>query len=99
MSDGLQRTEILPCTNGSAFNARSDGEDAKLLRVIATRQRECLLARRTTNEVKVILGAIMARYNQILRQIADDELEPIFWALATMHSLQWIGLKDFYRQS
>ena len=35
MSDGLQRTEILPCTNGSAFNARSDGEDAKLLRVIA----------------------------------------------------------------
>ena len=47
----------------------------------------------------MILGAIMARYNQILRQIADDELEPIFWALATMHSLQWIGLKDSYRQS
>jgi uncharacterized protein len=32
------------------------------------------------HEGKVILGAIMNRYNEILRQIADDALEPIFWA-------------------
>jgi uncharacterized protein len=29
---------------------------------------------------KTILGAIMGRYNEILRQIADDDLAPVFWA-------------------
>jgi yecA family protein len=32
------------------------------------------------DEAKAILGAIMGRYNQILRRIADDTLDPIFWA-------------------
>ena len=31
------------------------------------------------DEAKAILGAIMARYNEILRQIDDDTLDPIFW--------------------
>jgi uncharacterized protein len=31
-------------------------------------------------EAKVILGTIMARYNEILRQVADDDLDPVFWA-------------------
>jgi uncharacterized protein len=31
-------------------------------------------------EAKAILGAIMSRYNEILRQIADDACDPIFWA-------------------
>src|SRR6476620_3211727 len=31
-------------------------------------------------EAKVIVGAVMGRYNEILRQIADDACEPIFWA-------------------
>lgn len=30
-------------------------------------------------EAKTILGAITGRYNEILRQIADDDLEPVFW--------------------
>ncbi len=30
-------------------------------------------------EAKTILGAIMGRYNEILRQIADDDLDPVFW--------------------
>ena len=30
-------------------------------------------------EAKAILGAIMARYNEILRQIADNDLDPVFW--------------------
>jgi uncharacterized protein len=32
------------------------------------------------DEAKAILGAIMSRYNEILRRIADDTLDPIFWA-------------------
>jgi uncharacterized protein len=31
-------------------------------------------------EARTILGIIMARYNEILRQTADDTLEPVFWA-------------------
>ena len=31
-------------------------------------------------EAEAILGAIMGRYNEILRQIADDALDSIFWA-------------------
>jgi uncharacterized protein len=31
-------------------------------------------------EAKAILDAIMGRYNEILRQIADDDLDPVFWA-------------------
>jgi uncharacterized protein len=31
-------------------------------------------------EAKTILGAIMGRYNEILHQIADDDLAPVFWA-------------------
>lgn len=30
-------------------------------------------------EAKTVLGAIMGRYNEILRQIADDRLDPVFW--------------------
>ena len=32
------------------------------------------------DEAKAVLGAIMGRYNEILREIADDVVEPIFWA-------------------
>lgn len=32
------------------------------------------------DEAKAILGAIMGRYNEILRQVADDTCDPIFWA-------------------
>jgi len=32
------------------------------------------------DEAKAILDAIMSRYNEILRRIADDTLDPIFWA-------------------
>ena len=31
-------------------------------------------------EAKAILGAITGRYNEILRQVADDDLQPVFWA-------------------
>jgi uncharacterized protein len=31
-------------------------------------------------EAKAILGAIMGRYNEILRQVAHDDLQPVFWA-------------------
>jgi uncharacterized protein len=31
-------------------------------------------------EAKAILGAIMGRYNEVLRQVADDDLDPVFWA-------------------
>jgi uncharacterized protein len=31
-------------------------------------------------EAKAILGTIMGRYNEILRQIAGDDLDPVFWA-------------------
>ena len=30
-------------------------------------------------EAKAILGAVMGRYNEILRQVADNELDPVFW--------------------
>ncbi|MGD0024605.1 MAG: YecA family protein [Xanthobacteraceae bacterium] len=32
------------------------------------------------DEAKTILGAIMGRYNEIIREIADDKVNPIFWA-------------------
>jgi hypothetical protein len=32
------------------------------------------------NEANAIIGAIMGRYNEILRQIDHDEFGPIFWA-------------------
>jgi len=31
-------------------------------------------------EAKAILGTIMGRYNEILQEVADNALEPIFWA-------------------
>ena len=31
-------------------------------------------------EAEAILGTIMGRYNEILRQVQDDTLDPIFWA-------------------
>lgn len=31
-------------------------------------------------EAKAILGTIMGRYNEILRQLQDDALDPVFWA-------------------
>lgn len=31
-------------------------------------------------EAKAILGAVMGRYNEILRQIADCDIDPVFWA-------------------
>ena len=31
------------------------------------------------DEANTILGSLMARYNEILRDIADDALAPIFW--------------------
>ena len=31
-------------------------------------------------EAKAILGAIMVRYNEILHQVEDDDLQPVFWA-------------------
>jgi uncharacterized protein len=32
------------------------------------------------DEAKAILGAIMGRYNEIVRQVADDTCDPIYWA-------------------
>ncbi|MCC6890130.1 MAG: UPF0149 family protein [Hyphomicrobiales bacterium] len=32
------------------------------------------------DESRAILGIIMARYNEILRQVADDTCDPVFWA-------------------
>jgi uncharacterized protein len=42
-------------------------------------------------EAKAILGAIMGRYNEILRQIADDDLDPVFWATrdGTLIAADW----------
>jgi uncharacterized protein len=42
-------------------------------------------------EAKAILGAIMGRYNEILRQIADDALDPIFWTArdGTLIAADW----------
>jgi uncharacterized protein len=31
-------------------------------------------------EAKTVFGAIMGRYNEILRQIEEDDFDPIFWA-------------------
>ncbi len=31
-------------------------------------------------EAKAILGTIMGRYNEVLRQVRDDAFEPVFWA-------------------
>jgi uncharacterized protein len=31
------------------------------------------------DEANAILGSLMARYNEILREIADDALAPVFW--------------------
>jgi uncharacterized protein len=43
------------------------------------------------DEAKAILGAIMGRYNEILRQIADDEFDPIFWTTrdGTLIAADW----------
>jgi uncharacterized protein len=43
------------------------------------------------SEAKVVLGAIMARYNEILRQIADDTFAPIFWTArgGTLIAADW----------
>jgi uncharacterized protein len=30
-------------------------------------------------EAKTVLGSIMGRYNQILREVEEEELDPIFW--------------------
>src|SRR6266446_857448 len=42
-------------------------------------------------EAKAVLGAIMARYNEILRQIADDTFDPIFWTArdGTLIATDW----------
>ena len=34
-------------------------------------------------EANAILGSLMVRYNEILREIADDALAPIFWVHRT----------------
>src|SRR5579884_1850487 len=31
-------------------------------------------------EAKAVLGTIMGRYNEVVRQIANDDLDPVFWA-------------------
>jgi uncharacterized protein len=43
------------------------------------------------SEAKVVLGAIMGRYNEILRQIDRDAFEPIFWAArdGTLIAADW----------
>jgi uncharacterized protein len=43
------------------------------------------------DEAKAVLGAIMARYNEILRQIADDTFAPIFWTTrdGTLIAADW----------
>lgn len=42
-------------------------------------------------EAKAILGAIMGRYNEILRHLADDDLDPVFWATrdGTLIAADW----------
>ena len=42
-------------------------------------------------EAKAILGAIMGRYNEILRQIEDDTVDPVFWAdrAGTLIAADW----------
>jgi uncharacterized protein len=43
------------------------------------------------DEANTILGSLMARYNEILRDIADDTLAPIFWAdrNGTVIAMDW----------
>jgi uncharacterized protein len=43
------------------------------------------------SEAKAVLGAIMGRYNEILRQIDHDAFEPIFWAArdGTLIAADW----------
>ena len=43
------------------------------------------------NEANAILGAIMGRYNEILRQIDHDEFDPILWAAhnGTLIAADW----------
>ena len=43
------------------------------------------------DEANAILGSLMARYNEILRAIADDALAPIFWAdrNGTVIAMDW----------
>jgi yecA family protein len=43
------------------------------------------------SEAKAVLGAIMARYNEILPQIADDTFDPIFWTArgGTLIAADW----------
>jgi yecA family protein len=43
------------------------------------------------SEAKAVLGAIMARYNEILHQIADDTFDPIFWTArgGTLIAADW----------
>jgi uncharacterized protein len=43
------------------------------------------------DEAKAILAIIMARYNEILRQIDDDTLDPVFWANSdgTLIAAEW----------
>jgi uncharacterized protein len=42
-------------------------------------------------EANAILGAIMGRYNEILRQIDDDTFDPVFWAArdGTLIAADW----------
>jgi uncharacterized protein len=43
------------------------------------------------DEANAILGSLMARYNEILRDIADDALAPVFWAdrNGTIIAMEW----------
>jgi uncharacterized protein len=43
------------------------------------------------SEATAVLGAIMGRYNEILRQIDHDAVEPIFWATrdGTLIAADW----------
>jgi uncharacterized protein len=42
------------------------------------------------NEANAILGAIMGRYNEILRQIDHDDFNPIFWSHnGTLIAVDW----------
>lgn len=42
-------------------------------------------------EAKTVLGTIMGRYNEILRQIEDDTVDPVFWAdhAGTLIAADW----------
>jgi Uncharacterised protein family (UPF0149) len=51
------------------------------------------------DEANAILGSIMARYNEILREIADHALAPIFWVDRNDRSSPRTGLKASSRPS